>query len=145
MNAWCRYVPRAFADTLLSCAVLVFAGTAHAQNRPSETDMFGTRAPEQPTTAAPPAPGPAASEPDPQGTLTLPADKLPTFGNDTATADPITIGGQLYLRAQATALLNQQAEDYALSVPSLLDLYIDARPNERVRGFALARMSYDPK
>lgn len=66
------------------------------------------------------------------------------FGNDTATADPITIGGQVYLRAQATALLGQEIEDYTLSVPTLLDVFLDARPNERVRGFALGRLSYDP-
>jgi hypothetical protein len=58
--------------------------------------------------------------------------------------DPITIGGQMYARAQASALLNQQIEDYAFSVPMLLDLYIDARPNDRVRGFFLARLGYDP-
>ena len=75
-------------------------------------------------------------------TLSVPATAL--FGNDTATADPITIGGQLYLRAQTTGLLNQQAEDYAFSMPALLDLYFDARPNDRVRGFALGRVSYDP-
>jgi hypothetical protein len=58
--------------------------------------------------------------------------------------DPLTIGGLMYVRAQAAALQNQQIEDYALTVPMLLDLYVDARPNSRVRGFALARVVYDP-
>jgi hypothetical protein len=104
--------------------------------------MFGSPGANQPATApAETHPGSNTGEP---GTLTLPADKLPTFGNDTATADPLTIGGQLYLRAQSSVLQNQQAEDYTLSLPILLDLYIDARPNDRVRGFVLARAVYDP-
>lgn len=81
---------------------------------------------------------PANSQPK----LEVPATAV--FGNDTATADPITIGGQIYLRAQTTTLLGQEIEDYAFSVPSLVDLYIDARPNDRVRGFVLGRLSYDP-
>ena len=38
----------------------------------------------------------------------------------------------------------QAPADWSLSAPSLLDLYLDARPNPRVRAFILGRMSYDP-
>ena len=34
--------------------------------------------------------------------------------------------------------------DWGLSTPSLLDVYLDARPNDRVRGFALGRLTSDP-
>jgi hypothetical protein len=113
----------------LLCLALCSATAAHAQQRPSEADMFGS-----PSTA--PAPkNPAAAT----AVETSPAMLSPPL-----TPDPLMIGGQMYVRAQAAALLNQQIEDYTLNVPMLLDLYVDARPNDRVRGFVLARMGYDP-
>mgnify|MGYP003471381936 FL=1 len=130
---WGTLVPRALCSAVLCCTAL-----ATAQDRPSESDMFA-----KPEGSAPDASAASSgNETERMHTLSVPATAL--FGNDTATADPITIGGQLYLRAQTTGLLNQQAEDYAFSMPALLDLYFDARPNDRVRGFALGRVSYDP-
>ena len=61
-----------------------------------------------------------------------------------APENPLQIGGQLYLRAQTTASAHQNPGDWSLSAPSLLDLYLDARPNPRVRAFILGRMAYDP-
>jgi len=61
-----------------------------------------------------------------------------------APENPLQIGGQIYLRAQTTALQSEAPDRWTLSAPSLLDLYVDARPNPRVRAFALGRMSYDP-
>src|SRR5205814_5769402 len=61
-----------------------------------------------------------------------------------APENPLQIGGQLYLRMQSTAYGGQWPQDWSLSAPSLLDLYLDARPNPRVRAFVLGRMSYDP-
>jgi hypothetical protein len=58
--------------------------------------------------------------------------------------DPLTIGGLFYLRAQLSALAAQQAKNWAFSSPSLADFYADVRPSDRVRGFALARVAYDP-
>jgi hypothetical protein len=113
----------------LLCMLLCSAAAAHAQQRPSEAEMFGS-----PSTA--PAPETPAAAPG--------AGASPAVLGPQLAPDPLTIGGQLYARAQASALLNQQIEDYTLSVPMLLDLYVDARPNDRVRGFVLARMGYDP-
>lgn len=128
-----------FGLTLCS-VVLCWSASALAQDRPSESELF-----EKPAAIGSADAGAADSsndQPTPSHSLSVPATAL--FSNDTATADPITIGGQVYLRAQTTALLNQQAEDYAFNMPALLDVYLDARPNERVRGFALGRVSYDP-
>ncbi|HVV52451.1 MAG TPA: hypothetical protein VHO06_22485, partial [Polyangia bacterium] len=61
-----------------------------------------------------------------------------------APENPLQIGGQLYLRAQSTASGGQAPAAWSLSAPSLLDVYLDARPNPRVRAFVLGRMSYDP-
>jgi hypothetical protein len=66
------------------------------------------------------------------------------FTEEPAPDDPLSIGGQLYLRSQISALEGQKVKDYTVNLPSLLDLYFDARPNDRVRGFVKGRMSYDP-
>jgi hypothetical protein len=66
------------------------------------------------------------------------------FTEEAAPEDPLRIGGQLYLRAQTTGAQGQSPGDFSFSSPSLLDVYMDARPNERVRGFVLGRMVFDP-
>ena len=38
----------------------------------------------------------------------------------------------------------QYPQNWSLSAPALLDVYMDARPNDRVRAFVLGRMIYDP-
>jgi hypothetical protein len=105
---------------LALAAVALLASRAAAQDRPSEDELFG----------APPAA--QASPPPPQ--------RLAGRDRDEAFA----IGGQLYLRAQTTFLEDVPPGDAALSSPNLLDVYLDARPNDRVRAFVLGRLSYDP-
>jgi hypothetical protein len=61
-----------------------------------------------------------------------------------APENPLSIGGQLYLRTQTSTTQGQQPGAYAFSAPNLLDLYLDARPNPRVRAFVLGRMQFDP-
>jgi hypothetical protein len=58
--------------------------------------------------------------------------------------NPLQIGGQVYLRAQSSALQGQLPDRWSLIAPSLLDVYLDSRPNPRVRAFVLWRTSYDP-
>jgi len=65
------------------------------------------------------------------------------FSEEAAPDDPLEIGGQLNLRTQSTAIEGQSPGDFSFSAPSLLDVYLDARPNDRVRGFVLGRMSFD--
>ncbi len=114
-----------------------------------------TTAPPSPVTGAPGPPSPAVSAPPaaaseaPGGTA---RDQELLGGNGeakflseyVAPENPLQIGGQLYLRMQTTASGGQAPADWSLSAPSLLDLYLDARPNPRVRAFILGRMSYDP-
>jgi hypothetical protein len=136
---------------------LCSGAVAHAQQRPSETDMFGSPAssPAPETASEPKASEGAAGAPQPatgagpapnerDGLILDGAASSPAVLSPQPAPDPLTIGGQMYVRAQAAALQNQQIEDYTFSVPMLLDLYVDVRPNDRVRGFALARMAYDP-
>ncbi|HTA17990.1 MAG TPA: hypothetical protein VK989_01790, partial [Polyangia bacterium] len=136
---------------------------AWAQDRPSEQDMFGgssqsappdggapaAPAPTAPTTAAPPAAateaattgGAAPSDRD-QSLLGTGPGGPEHLSDYQAPDNPLQIGGQLYLRAQSSG---QQGRDaWTLTSPNLLDVYLDARPNPRVRAYVLGRMSFDP-
>lgn len=57
--------------------------------------------------------------------------------------DKLAIGGRLYLRMNAFVPVDAEPEDVRLTSPNLLDLFVDARPNDRLRGFAQARLSHD--
>jgi hypothetical protein len=152
----------------------LFAAPARAQDRPSEQDMFGgpstgadagaaaapdagAAAPAPPPTApvgpstAPPAAA-ASVAPTPKGESSDITDRDQSLlgeGNGPkhlsdyiAPDNPLSIGGQLYLRAQTSG--QQGTDAWTLTAPSLLDVYLDARPNPRVRGFIQGRMSFDP-
>jgi hypothetical protein len=56
----------------------------------------------------------------------------------------LSIGGQIYLRAQSRTFAGEPVGDSVFNFPTLVDLYFDARPNDRVRGYVLGRMTYDP-
>jgi hypothetical protein len=132
-------------------------------DRPSEQDMFGggstPSAPAAPAAApasgapassvpAPPAAAPAAAAAAEGGTerdqSVLGNGDSKFLADYVAPENPLQIGGQLYLRAQSTASAHQAPNAWSLAAPSLLDVYLDARPNPRVRAFILGRMSYDP-
>ena len=156
---------------VLGAALLAVAtADAQAEDRPSEQDLFGGSSTATPTpapavtptsdgkAAAPPALSapaassvstpPAAAAEAPGGTTRdqelLSGNEAKFLSDYVAPENPLQIGGQLYLRMQTTASGGQYPADWSLSAPSLLDLYLDARPNPRVRGFILGRMSYDP-
>lgn len=139
--------------------------------RPSEADLFGGDAPEPEREAEPPgterpdenalfgAPTtetPAAEEARPPAATPSPADDprddlvlgqrnaSPRLSLDVAPTDPLAIGGQIYLRTLSSARERQDPDDWSFSTPTLVDAYFDARPNDRVRGFVLGRMAYDP-
>jgi hypothetical protein len=154
------------ARLVLGVALAAAAGgIARAQgqpDRPSEQDIFGGAPAPAAGGAAPAAPAAPSPEPGAESAPTAPpaaaaggtARDQALLGNDTgdvqhlsdyqAPENPLQIGGQLYLRTQSIALQGQAPAAWALSAPSLLDLYLDARPNPRVRAFILGRMSYDP-
>lgn len=58
--------------------------------------------------------------------------------------DALQIGGVVWLRAQYNALSEGRFSDFALVSPNLVDLYLDARPNERLRFFTQGRLNFDP-
>jgi len=148
------------ARSAIAAALLLSAwgaGLASAQERPSEADLFGAPAP--PAAAAPGAPRPPAAPPD-----AVPAGPAgPASGDARGDAllgeaggargagqisgereDWLKLGGLAYLRAVTTWTRGVAPADWNFSDPMLLDVYLDARPNDRVRAFALGRLVYNP-
>ncbi len=119
-------------------ALLVSVTAARADENPSESEMFGNE-PEKEK----PAQVPETQAPRDDAILgaTSPAQQN---SSETAAEDPLKIGGQFYLRSFMATREKQPPSAWTLSLPSLVDGYFDARPNERVRGFLLARMKFDP-
>jgi hypothetical protein len=71
-------------------------------------------------------------------------DSGPKLSEEAAPENPLTIGGQFYMRAQTSGREKQDPKNWSVSSPSLVDGYFDARPNPRVRAFLLTRMQFDP-
>jgi hypothetical protein len=148
------------------CGALLIAGSAQAQGQPSEDEIFGgtgkgetdtgtgtgtaTGTATNTATATGTATGTATTTDSGTGTdarddLNLGDPKAGTrFSADVAPEDPLKIGGQLYWRVMSSGKQAQYPQNWSLSAPALLDVFMDARPNDRVRAFALGRMSYDP-
>lgn len=57
--------------------------------------------------------------------------------------DRLQVGGMLYLRYALSGYEGHRLEPGA-TMPNLLDLYVDGRPNDRVRGFVKGRLRFDP-
>jgi hypothetical protein len=72
------------------------------------------------------------------------SDASPQLSGEVAPENPLTIGGQLYLRTQSIAFQHAYPDRWSLASPNLIDAYFDARPNDRVRAFIRGRVSYDP-
>jgi hypothetical protein len=148
--------------TTLALAAALAALPALAQERPSEGDLFGSDTPE-----ARPAPA-DASRPDDNAlfgdsTEAPPATEAPAttqqdrdaqalggpaatnaFDTEEAVEDPLKIGGRFYLRALTQANEGVSFGDTSFSSPMLVDGYFDARPTDRLRGFVLGRLTFDP-
>ncbi|MFO0746042.1 MAG: hypothetical protein U1F43_10260 [Myxococcota bacterium] len=137
--------------TWLRAAVTVLGiaapGLAQAADPPpSEDEIFGAPTPDAPKPdEAKPTETPAETKPE--ETKPVPPDEaFPEPGQHPIVIqeDPLTLGGQLYLRLATTINDRGSAGRQRLSMPNLVDLYLDARPEERVRGFVSGRLSFDP-
>jgi hypothetical protein len=106
----------------------------------------GSAAPEGQEAGAPaPAPStPAAGAPSRDDTILGDPNAAPRLSQEVAPEDPLKIGGQIYLRTATQRTEGQAPKDVRFTAPSLLDGYFDARPNDRLRGFVLGRMFFDP-
>lgn len=125
---------------------------AVAQDRPSEGDLFGD-APVNDAgvrdegsmfgdAAAETADAGAASNRD-EAALTGPAAKS-KFDTAEVLKDPLKIGGNLLMFGQGYFQEGRAFLDSSFSAPMILDVFLDARPNDRVRAFATGRLQFDP-
>ncbi len=61
-----------------------------------------------------------------------------------ASNDKLAVGGMLYLRFEYDIAERGDLAQYPIRSPNLLDVYLDARPTDRLRAYARARLLYDP-
>ncbi len=132
---------------------VLVAAPVLGQDRPDEQSMFGgdeatvdagvaPRGPPEPTVPAAQPSGSTGADRDAEQMGSGPLRSR--FDTQEETANPLQIGGNLYTMAQATLAAHQKFKDIGLTMPSILEAYLDGRPNDRVRAFALARIQYDP-
>jgi hypothetical protein len=144
--------PPPAARAAVVAALLSLAPAAAGQDRPSEDELFGAPAPEAGRGAAPGDVGREGTEESPReeeaelfgakgspNALPPPPEGIVSKERD----DPLRLGGQLYLRLQGSSREDAKPGDWPVLSPNLLDVFMDVRPNERVRAFALGRMAYD--
>ena len=59
--------------------------------------------------------------------------------------DKLQLGGFLYLRANWSFTdSTEDLSDHPISMPSIVGLYLDGRPSDRLRGFVRGRLVWDP-
>ena len=61
-----------------------------------------------------------------------------------AANDKLAIGGRLFNQDQISFHEGEPLKDGTLSLPTLLDVYLDGRPNDRLRAYVRGRLTYDP-
>jgi hypothetical protein len=143
---------------LLLAALAVPGRGQDRSSRPSEDELFGAQ-PAAPAAPAQSAPAPAAeARGAPEGAshgeteqelFGTPAPRTPRTAAPAGLLsreqeDWLKIGGQLQLLGQVSAYQGSAARDWPLASPNLVDVYLDGRPNDRVRGFVLGRFRWDP-
>jgi len=125
---------------VVATLVVLLSAPALAQTDPREDDLFG-----EPKTQT--------REDEIFGDELEPAE-LTADSKALLEEERLQIGGLLYLRYMATVTEGGSDEcllplcdgdpDTSFSNPNLLDLFMDARPNDRIRGFVRGRLKYDP-
>ena len=101
--------------------------------RPSEESLFGGAS--DAGTAAAPGQEPRELDATPSSDA---------FASGRVKEDPLRIGGLFYTRAFLQASQDQPFDQSRVSLPTLVDVYLDARPTDQLRAFVLGRMTYDP-
>jgi hypothetical protein len=128
-------------------------GSAPAASSPPTAGATSGASPGFPTPTAPPS---ASDEHGTSRDVDLLGDPNagPRLSQEVAPDDPLKIGGQIYLRASYnnpgsptfdfSNPTDVKSQHTTFSAPSLVDAFFDARPNDRVRGFLLGRLFFDP-
>jgi len=58
--------------------------------------------------------------------------------------DKLQIGGLLYMQSMWTFTEGSDLSDHPISLPNLLEIYLDGRPSDRLRGYIRGRMLWIP-
>jgi hypothetical protein len=77
------------------------------------------------------------------GTSADPEPSTPDF-DKLVGFEPLSLGGQVYLRFNAPFTDRGRLGAQPFSMPNLVDVYLDARPEDRVRAFVQGRLRFDP-
>jgi hypothetical protein len=104
-----------------------------------EDELFGTSPVQTPT----PQREQKAEERAPDPGL-APVDQAAIVARAAAANDKLAIGGRLFNQNQYSHQEDQPWRDGTLSLPTLLDVYLDGRPSDRVRAYVRGRLQYDP-
>lgn len=110
--------------------------------RPAEEDLFGGG--EQPQPPAAEVVEEQLEAPRTQDERGLQGGIVDRFATGDYVEDPLDIGGLYYQRFSSTTREGSGLSNTLLSAPTLVDVYFDARPNDRLRAMAVARLQYDP-
>jgi len=66
------------------------------------------------------------------------------LGNVIQVEDPLKIGGEVILRGLVRTELQDNRLNNSYTAPAIVDTYLDARPNDRLRALVTGRLMYDP-
>ena len=127
-------------------AAALLPALALAQDRPNEADLFGNpdeAADASVAKAEEPAPS-ADGGVDRDSVQLSSGPSVSKFDTAEAVSDPLKIGGSLLMFGQAYFQETRPFLNAAFSAPMILDVYLDARPNDRLRAFANGRLQFDP-
>jgi hypothetical protein len=125
-------------------SLLLLAFVAAQSER--EAEMFGDESDTAETEEKPPAETAREGPDDVQPDVGSPDEREfapPNEGLLGAQEEALAIGGQLFLRFNGSFREDDNIGELPLSAPSLADLFADVRPNDRLRGFAQMRLTYD--
>lgn len=126
---------------LILSSLLVFSATLRdAVADPREEEMFGDQ--EAVTELSPDRSNPGESDRDEWLLGEGSGSQAPSVSLAGEQDDRLQIGGMMYLRLSGTQL--QESRAPTLTSPNLVDLYLDTRPSDRLRGFVRGRLTYNP-
>jgi hypothetical protein len=138
---------------LLVPAALAWAAAAQAADaRPDEGSMFGGEpaaaaaaapAAKLKPTAVPAAEAATAADADNDSQVNSADTGRDAFASGGTKEDPLQIGGSIYQQWLASPQTGLSPGETPLSMPLQVDTFLDARPNDRVRGYVRGRLLYD--
>jgi hypothetical protein len=124
-----------------------------ASARPSPPAVSSSPAPTPPPPPAPEVAEDKAPETGTSGTAETGTSSESTLaegtgdeelGNLIQVSDPLKIGGEVLLRGQVRTERQGTRLSDSYTAPAIVDTYLDARPNDRLRAMVTGRLTYDP-